>query len=48
MEQFFKDNVFIGTERTVQQSLETIRLHKDWLERDVDGVRNYLRSGVPV
>lgn len=42
VEQFFKDHEFPGTERTVSQSIETIRLNVDWLSRDLKGVSGYL------
>ena len=44
VEQFFKENSFPGTERTVGQSLETIRLNVDWLQRDVESIAKYLDS----
>lgn len=42
VEQFFKEHSFPGTERTVGQSLETIRLSVDWLRRDLDSITAYL------
>lgn len=44
VEQFFKEHSFPGTERTVGQSLETIRLSVDWLRRDLDSITAYLDS----
>jgi puromycin-sensitive aminopeptidase len=44
IENFFKKNEFPGTERTVQQSTETIRLNASWLNRDVDQIREYLKE----
>lgn len=44
VEQFFKEHQFPGTERTVGQSLETIRLNVDWLRRDLDSIKAYLDS----
>jgi len=42
VESFFAQNPFPGTERTVQQSIETIRLHKEWLSRDASEIQSYL------
>ncbi|KAM7284028.1 puromycin-sensitive aminopeptidase [Ixodes scapularis] len=39
---FFSQNPFPGTERTVQQSLENIRLNASWLARDTEAIRQYL------
>ena len=44
VEQFFKAHDISGTERTVQQAVETIRLNAAWLQRDTDAIRNYLSS----
>lgn len=44
IEQFFKDHAFPGTERTVSQSIETIRLNVDWLKRDLEGISAYLKE----
>lgn len=44
IEQFFKENKFPGTERTVQQSLEKIRLKAAWLERDSDKIKVFLSN----
>jgi puromycin-sensitive aminopeptidase len=35
IEKFFQTNNFPGTERTVQQSIETIKLNAAWLQRDL-------------
>lgn len=43
---FFAKNSFPGTERTVQQSLETIRLNSEWLGRDSSDIKSYLSSAV--
>lgn len=43
VEQFFKENEFPGTERTVSQSVETIRLNAAWLKRDLPNITNYLQ-----
>lgn len=42
VEAFFRERQIPGTERTVQQSLETIRLNAAWLQRDQDSIRKYL------
>ncbi|KAI1303652.1 Puromycin-sensitive aminopeptidase [Halotydeus destructor] len=42
VEAFFAGNPFPGTERTVQQSLETIRLHSDWLSRETSNLKAYI------
>ncbi|KAK6630961.1 hypothetical protein RUM44_003133 [Polyplax serrata] len=42
VEQFFGKHKFPGTERTVQQSLETIRLNEAWLKRDENSIRAFL------
>ncbi|XP_066991681.2 puromycin-sensitive aminopeptidase isoform X2 [Anabrus simplex] len=44
VENFFKDHPTPGTERTVQQSTETIRLNAAWLERDGKDISNYLSA----
>ncbi|XP_071450915.1 puromycin-sensitive aminopeptidase [Hetaerina americana] len=44
LEAFFREHPSPGTERTVQQSVETIRLNAAWLERDREGIRSYLSS----
>lgn len=44
VESFFKKNLFPGTERTVSQSVETIRLNSTWLERDLALTAAYLIS----
>lgn len=41
---FFTDNQFPGADRTVQQSVETIRLNADWLKRDSSTTKSYLSS----
>lgn len=42
VEAFFQERQIPGTERTVQQSLETIRLNAAWLLRDQDAIKKYL------
>ncbi|XP_046484591.1 puromycin-sensitive aminopeptidase isoform X1 [Neodiprion pinetum] len=44
VEQFFADHPTPGTERTVQQSLETIRLNAAWLARDREAIKSYLSA----
>lgn len=44
IESFFKEHPTPGTERTVQQSIETIRLNAAWLARDKDSIEEYLKS----
>jgi puromycin-sensitive aminopeptidase len=43
VEAFFKEHEFPGTERTVSQSIETIRLNAAWLARDLPAIREYLK-----
>ena len=45
VEKFFQENEFSGTERTVSQSVETIRLNAAWLQRDLPKITEYLSSG---
>ncbi|PSN57011.1 Puromycin-sensitive aminopeptidase [Blattella germanica] len=45
VETFFNEHPTPGTERTVQQSCETIRLNAAWLKRDRDSTREYLSFG---
>lgn len=44
VEKFFKEHEFPGTERTVSQSVETIRLNAAWLQRDLPAVTEYLKA----
>lgn len=44
VEQFFKDHKSPGTERTVQQAVETIRLNAAWLDRDTAAIKAYLSA----
>ncbi|XP_012162769.1 puromycin-sensitive aminopeptidase isoform X1 [Ceratitis capitata] len=44
VENYFKQNQFPGTERTVSQAVETIRLNANWLKRDLDSLTSYLKS----
>ena len=44
IENFFKTHDFPGTERTVQQSIETIKLNAAWLQRDLVKITEYLKN----
>ena len=44
IETFFKEHEFPGTERTVSQSVESVRLNAAWLQRDLIGVTEYLNA----
>lgn len=44
VENFFKTHDFPGTERTVQQSVETIKLSAAWLQRDLAAITEYLKN----
>uniref|UniRef100_A0A182NID0 Aminopeptidase n=1 Tax=Anopheles dirus TaxID=7168 RepID=A0A182NID0_9DIPT len=44
VERFFREHDFPGTERTVSQSIETIRLNADWMRRDLDAIAAYLKQ----
>ncbi|XP_011182080.1 puromycin-sensitive aminopeptidase isoform X2 [Zeugodacus cucurbitae] len=44
VENYFKENQFPGTERTVSQAVETIRLNANWLNRDLDSLTAYLKN----
>lgn len=44
VETFFENHKSPGTERTVQQAVETIRLNSAWLKRDENAIRTYLNS----
>jgi puromycin-sensitive aminopeptidase len=44
IETFFKTHDFPGTERTVQQSIETIKLNAAWLQRDLVKITDYLKN----
>jgi puromycin-sensitive aminopeptidase len=44
IETFFKTHDFPGTERTVQQSIETIKLSTAWLQRDLVKITEYLKN----
>jgi len=44
VENFFKTHQFPGSERTIQQSLETIRLNCAWLKRDGEAIQKFLQD----
>ncbi|XP_055688287.1 puromycin-sensitive aminopeptidase [Lutzomyia longipalpis] len=44
VEAFFKEHQFPGTERTVSQSVETIRLNAAWLQRDLASTTEFLKN----
>lgn len=44
IETFFKEHELPGTERTVSQSVESIRLNAAWLSRDLETITSYLTS----
>lgn len=44
IENFFNEHKISGTERTVQQAVETIHLNVAWLARDTDAIRTYLNN----
>lgn len=44
VEDFFQANPIPGTERTVSQAVETIRLNSAWLLRDQMQLTSYLRE----
>lgn len=46
VEEFFQTHPTPGTERTVQQSVESIRLNAAWLGRDKDSIKEYLAAQV--
>lgn len=42
IDEFFKEHKSPGTERTVQQSMESIRRNAAWLKRDGEAIKQYL------
>ncbi|XP_011165084.1 puromycin-sensitive aminopeptidase isoform X2 [Solenopsis invicta] len=46
VENFFEEHPIPGTERTVQQCVESIRLNAAWLSREKDSIRKYLTTQV--
>lgn len=45
IEAYFSANAFPGAERTISQSVETVRLNAAWLERDLEAITGYLTTG---
>lgn len=46
IESFFKDHKSPGTERTIMQSLESIRRNVAWLKRDTEAIKEFLKSQI--
>jgi len=46
VESFFKDKDKPGTDRSISQALETIRLNAQWLQRDCAAVKTWLGANV--
>lgn len=44
IEEFFKENKFPGAERTIQQSVEKVRLNASWLARDGEAIKKFLHE----
>jgi hypothetical protein len=44
VENFFKANPTRGTERTVQQVVENIRINAAWLNRDLESIAAFLKA----
>lgn len=44
VENFFKEHKSPGTERTVMQSLESIRRNASWLNRDIEAIKEFLKT----
>lgn len=42
IEQFFDSNPIPGTERSIQQAVETIRIQAKWLDRDLESIRKFV------
>jgi len=42
VDKFFKEFKLPGSQRTVQQSIETIKLNANWLKRDTETMRQFL------
>lgn len=42
LEQFFKKNPFIGTEKCIKQAVETIRNSANWCKRDYNSIEDFL------
>ena len=41
---FFKDHPVAAAERTVQQSVENIRLNARWLKKELPAIKEFLES----
>lgn len=41
---YFATHKWPGTERSVQQAVESIRLNADWLNRDAAAIKTYLNQ----
>lgn len=44
VEKFFQTHPFPGTERTVQQSIETIKLNATWIQRDLTKLTEFFNN----
>lgn len=44
IENFFKAYDVPSVERTLQQSIETIKINAKWLQRDTEGIRQFLKD----
>ncbi|KAG1652085.1 Puromycin-sensitive aminopeptidase [Nymphon striatum] len=44
VKEFFQANPFYGTERSVEQAIEFIKINKQWLERDAEAIAAWLQS----
>jgi puromycin-sensitive aminopeptidase len=44
VETFFREHPMAGSERSVAQAVETVRLNAAWLARDRDAVHKFLIS----
>lgn len=44
VEEFFKEHPTPGTERTIQQAVESIRMHAAWLARDQAAIESFLKT----
>jgi puromycin-sensitive aminopeptidase len=46
VESYFASNEWPGTERGVQQAVESIRLNAAWLSRDSEAIKNFLKDAI--
>jgi aminopeptidase N len=44
VDKFFKEHQFKGTEPSVEQALESIRIQVEWLQRDKEILAKFLSS----